>query len=140
GFSIGTETLGSIVSPSSRCGCAGLRPTYGRISRFGAMGLSWTMDKVGPICRSVEDCAVVLSAAYGPEQKDLTVLNVPFKFDATAPIGRLRIGYVKSEFDRMEGDRKKLYDQVLEDLAKAGANLKPVEFSLMSTQPIMILL
>ncbi len=62
GFSIGTETLGSIVSPSSLCGCTGLRPTYGRVSRYGAMGLSWTMDKIGPICRGVEDCAAALNA------------------------------------------------------------------------------
>ena len=73
GFSIGTETLGSIVSPSSTCGVTGLRPTYGRVSRFGAMGLSWTMDKIGPICRGVEDCAAVLDAIYGPDQHDLTV-------------------------------------------------------------------
>src|SRR5258706_13206736 len=64
GFSIGTETLGSIISPSSRCGVAGLRPTYGRVSRYGAMGLSWTMDKIGPICRGVEDCAAALNGMY----------------------------------------------------------------------------
>src|SRR4029450_1070660 len=77
GFSIGTETLGSIVSPSSRCGTVGLRPTYGRVSRYGAMGLSWTMDKIGPICRSVEDCAAVLASIYGPDGKDITVGDVP---------------------------------------------------------------
>jgi Asp-tRNA(Asn)/Glu-tRNA(Gln) amidotransferase A subunit family amidase len=66
GFAIGTETLGSIISPSARCGVTGLRPTYGRISRYGAMALSWTMDKIGPICRGVEDCALVLDALYGP--------------------------------------------------------------------------
>ncbi|MEP6635931.1 MAG: amidase, partial [Acidobacteriota bacterium] len=71
GFSIGTETLGSIVSPSSRCGVVSLRPTYGRVSRYGAMGLSWTMDKVGPICRGVEDCAAALEAIYGPDERDL---------------------------------------------------------------------
>ena len=67
GFSIGTETLGSIISPSSRNGVVGLRPTYGRVSRYGAMGLSWTMDKIGPICRGVEDCAAALDAIYGPD-------------------------------------------------------------------------
>src|SRR5262245_44636471 len=81
GFSIGTETLGSIVSPSTRCGCAGLRPTYGRVSRYGAMGLSWTMDKIGPICRGVEDCAATLNAIYGPDGKDITVGDAPFNWN-----------------------------------------------------------
>src|SRR5260370_39156740 len=69
GFSIGTETLGSIVSPSSRCGVTGLRPTYGRVNRYGAVGLSWTMDKIGPICRSVDGCADPLDAIYAPAQR-----------------------------------------------------------------------
>src|SRR6188474_1498908 len=81
GFSIGTETLGSIVSPSSRCGVTGLRPTYGRVSRYGAMGLSWTMDKIGPICRGVEDCAAALNAIYGPDGRDLTVGEAGFNWD-----------------------------------------------------------
>ena len=71
GFAIGTETLGSIVSPSSRCGVTGLRLTYGRVSRYGAMGLSWTMDKIGPLCRAVEDCAIVLEAIYGADRRDI---------------------------------------------------------------------
>ncbi|HSQ19925.1 MAG TPA: amidase, partial [Blastocatellia bacterium] len=86
GFSIGTETLGSIVSPSSRCGCVGLRPTYGRVSRYGAMGLSWTMDKIGPICRGVEDCAATLSAIYGPDQRDITVGDAPFNWNPDVPL------------------------------------------------------
>ncbi len=140
GFSLGTETLGSIISPSTRCGTAGLRPTYGRISRYGAMGLSWTMDKIGPICRTVEDCALVLNAAYGPDQRDGTVLDVPFNFNAQSPIGKLKIGYTKADFDRQEGDRKKMYDQVLVDLKRAGANLEPVELPAMQTQALLILL
>ena len=140
GFSIGTETLGSIVSPSSRCGCAGLRPTYGRISRYGAMGLSWTMDKVGPICRSVEDLALVLHAAYGPDDHDTTVTNIPFHFNAREPIGKLRVGYIKAEFDRLEGERKKMFDQVLVDMKRAGATVVPAEIPQMSTGPLMILL
>ena len=83
GFSIGSETLGSIVSPSARCGATGLRPTFGRISRHGAMALSWSMDKLGPICRSVEDCALVLGAIYGPDGKDLTVSDSPLRLAAT---------------------------------------------------------
>jgi len=140
GFAIGTETLGSIVSPCARCGCAGLRPTYGRISRHGAMGLSWTMDKVGPICRTVEDCALVLNAAYGPDEIDRTVGAAPFHFDASAPIGKLRIGFIKAEFDRLEGDRRKMYDQVLADLKRSGATLEPVELPAMQAGPMMILL
>ena len=140
GFSIGTETLGSIVSPCSRCGVTGLRPTYGRISRFGAMGLSWTMDKIGPICRSVEDCALVLHAAYGPDGRDTTVLNVPFNFNGGAPVRGLRVGYIKAEFDRVEGDRRKILDQALLDLSRAGAVLKPVEFAVSKAQPVLILL
>lgn len=84
GFAIGTETLGSIVSPSSRCGVVGLRSTYGRVSRYGAMALSWTMDKIGPICRGVEDCAVALNAIYGPDARDLTVGNASFSLESGA--------------------------------------------------------
>src|SRR6185503_11758001 len=103
GFSIGTETLGSIVSPSSRCGVVGLRPTYGRVSRYGAMGLSWTMDKIGPMCRGVEDCAAALSAIYGPDGKDITVGDAPFNWNPDANISPLRIGYLKTEFDGTGG-------------------------------------
>src|SRR5213080_409046 len=99
GFSIGTETLGSIVSPSSRCGVTGLRPTYGRASRYGAMGLSWTMDKIGPICRGVEDCAAALDAIYGPDGRDLTVSDAPFNWSPEMPLSTLRVGYLKTEFE-----------------------------------------
>src|SRR6188474_3814134 len=95
GFSIGTETLGSIVSPSSRCGCTGLRPTYGRVSRYGAMALSWTMDKIGPICRGVEDCAAALNGIYGPDGRDLTVGDAHFNWEPSVPLNKMRIGYVK---------------------------------------------
>src|SRR5215218_4414396 len=95
GFSIGTETLGSIVSPSSRCGVTGLRPTYGRVSRYGAMGLSWTMDKIGPMCRGVEDCAAALHAIYGPDGKDITVGDAPFNWNPDTNLSTLRIGYLK---------------------------------------------
>ena len=78
GFSIGTETLGSIISPSNACGVAGLRPTYGRVSRYGAMALSWTMDKIGPMCRGAEDCALVFNSIYGSDGHDETVVDAPF--------------------------------------------------------------
>ena len=128
GFSIGTETLGSIISPSSRCGVVGLRPTYGRISRYGAMGLSWTMDKVGPICRSVEDCAAALNAAYGPDGRDLTVGDVPFDWQPDRPLAEMRIGYLKTEFDQQtDAERKTIYQQALDALKTGGANLQPIE-------------
>jgi len=139
GFSIGTETLGSIVSPSSRCGVTGLRPTYGRVSRYGAMGLSWTMDKIGPICRGVEDCAAALSAIYGPDGKDITVGDAPFNWNPDTNISTLRIGYLKTEFDgpatpptneqqRTQAEqRRALYKTALDVLEKAGAKLTPIE-------------
>jgi len=98
GFSIGTETGGSIVEPSGICGVTGLRPTYGRVSRYGAMTLTWSLDKIGPMCRSVEDCALVLNAIQGPDNLDLTVQDVPFNWDADLDIRKLRVGYLKAAF------------------------------------------
>ena len=92
GFAIGTETLGSIVSPSVVNGVTGLRPTYGRVSRHGAMALCWTMDKLGPMCRGVEDCAMVLSAIHGPDGHDPTVPSIPFRWDPTADLEGIRAG------------------------------------------------
>ena len=99
GFSIGTETLGSISAPSTRCGVTGLRPTFGFVPRTGAMALSWTMDKIGPICRSVEDCAMVLSAIYGPDGHDLSMRDAAFNWDANYDWKKLRVGYIKSSFE-----------------------------------------
>jgi Asp-tRNA(Asn)/Glu-tRNA(Gln) amidotransferase A subunit family amidase len=99
GFAIGTETRGSIISPSAANGVTGLRPTYGRVSRHGAMALSWTMDKIGPMCRSVEDCALVFNAIYGPDGRDETVVDAPFAWNPDLPLAKLRIGYVKTEFE-----------------------------------------
>ncbi len=127
GYAIGTETRGSIVSPSIRCGTVGLRPTYGRVPRTGAMGLSWTMDKVGPICRGVEDCALVLNAMYGPDGRDRTVTAAPFDWQASKPLASMRIGVVQKAFDGMKGEMKDLYAQALDDLKKAGVTMKPVE-------------
>jgi Asp-tRNA(Asn)/Glu-tRNA(Gln) amidotransferase A subunit family amidase len=98
-FSIGSETLGSISSPSTRCGVTGLRPTFGFVPRTGAMALSWTMDKLGPICRSVEDCAAVLQAIYGPDGHDLSVRDAAFNWNADLDWKSLRIGYLKTSFD-----------------------------------------
>ncbi|QQS49486.1 MAG: amidase [Acidobacteriota bacterium] len=148
GFSIGTETLGSIVSPSSRCGVTGLRPTYGRISRYGAMGLSWTMDKIGPICRGVEDCALVLDALYGPDGHDRTVEDVPFNWNPARPLSQMKIGYIVAEFEGRGGgnnqqnaeERRKMYQQALDDLRRAGAKLVPFELPKFDTGPLRIIL
>src|SRR5437867_211158 len=98
-FAIGTETRGSIISPSSTCGVVGLRPTYGRVSRYGAMALSWTMDKIGPMCRRVEDCAIVFNAMYGADGRDETVVDAPFTWNPDVPLSSLKIGYVAREFE-----------------------------------------
>ena len=97
-FSIGSDTGGSIVQPSERNGLAGLRPTFGRVSRYGGMTLAWTQDTVGPLCRSAEDCALVFDAIYGPDGKDNSVIDVPFGWDATADVRKLRVGYLNSAF------------------------------------------
>jgi Asp-tRNA(Asn)/Glu-tRNA(Gln) amidotransferase A subunit family amidase len=135
GFSIGTETLGSISSPSTRCGVTGLRPTFGRVPRTGAMALSWSMDKIGPICRSVEDCALVFAAIHGPDGQDLSIKDYPFNWNANVKPGALRIGYVKSTFDLAERDAqdrlqhptKSHDDAALEVLRRLGAQMVPVE-------------
>lgn len=139
GFSIGTETLGSIVSPSSRCGVTGLRPTYGRVSRYGAMGLSWTMDKIGPICRGVEDCAAALDAIYGPDKGDLTVGDPHFNWNPDLPLSSLRVGYLKTEFEftpppnateaqrKLAEQRNAMYKEALDALTKAGVKMTPIE-------------
>jgi Asp-tRNA(Asn)/Glu-tRNA(Gln) amidotransferase A subunit family amidase len=98
-FAIGSETLGSISSPSTRCGTTGLRPTFGLVPRTGAMALSWTMDKLGPICRAVEDTAIVLSAIHGPDGHDRTVHNAAFNWDANLDWRKLRVGYLKADFE-----------------------------------------
>ncbi len=98
-FAIGTETRGSILSPSSVNGLAGLRPTYGRVSRYGAMALSTTMDKIGPLCRHVEDAVLVFNAIYGPDKRDGSVADAAFHWNPDAPLAGIRIAYVKSAFD-----------------------------------------
>jgi Asp-tRNA(Asn)/Glu-tRNA(Gln) amidotransferase A subunit family amidase len=98
-FSIGSETLGSISSPSTRCGVTGLRPTFGFVPRTGAMALSWTQDKLGPICRAVEDCAAVLQAIHGPDGQDLSVRDAAFNWNADLDWRSFRVGYIKASFD-----------------------------------------
>ncbi len=127
-FAIGTETYGSIMSPSSRCGTTGFRPTFGAVSRAGAMALSWSLDKVGPICRSVEDCAIVLDAIAGADAADPATIDVPLAIDvsgdAAKSIDGLTIGWLASEF---EGPRVSAGDHAVVDALKAsGAKLVPV--------------
>lgn len=125
-FSIGTETLGSIVSPSTRCGLSGLRPTYGRVSRHGAMALSWSMDKIGPICRSAEDCALVFDAIRGLDPKDLSLTEAAFNYKPAVNLSELRIGYLKSDFEQYPYNQAK--DSVtLAVLESLGAELIPMK-------------
>ncbi|MBM4169243.1 MAG: amidase [Ignavibacteria bacterium] len=138
-FAIGSETHGSIVSPSARCGTTGLRPTYGRVSRTGAMALSWTMDKIGPICRTVEDCAIVFNAIYGPDGIDQTLYDVPFNYDPTVKLKDLRIGYLKTEFDSARAN-KPFNDSVLTVLRQLGANLIPIQLPKYPTQNLSFIL
>jgi Asp-tRNA(Asn)/Glu-tRNA(Gln) amidotransferase A subunit family amidase len=126
-FGIGSETYGSIVSPCDRCGATGLRPTYGRVSRFGAMPLSWSMDKLGPICRTVEDCAIVFNAIYGPDGLDQSVYDLPFNYDPKLKLSKLRVGYLKGDFDGEKGERKEHDEATLQKLRALGANMIPVE-------------
>ncbi len=125
-FAIGTETWGSIVSPSTVCGVSGLRPTYGRVSRTGAMALSWSMDKIGPICRNAEDLAIVFDAIKGQDGIDQTLYDFPFNYNPKIDFKKLRIGYLKKDFDKKYTFHKN-DSLALETLKKLGANLTPIE-------------
>jgi Asp-tRNA(Asn)/Glu-tRNA(Gln) amidotransferase A subunit family amidase len=134
GFSIGTETFGSIVQPSSRCGATGLRPTYGRVSRHGCMTLAWSMDKVGPIARSVEDCALVFGAIHGFDGLDPTAVDRPFAWPPRRQLHTLRVGYVEGgqRGGGQAGNREEL--RVLREL---GVQLVPIK--LPATYPVQAL-
>jgi len=126
-FAIGTETWGSIVSPSATCGATGLRPTFGSISRSGAMTLSWSLDKVGPICRSAEDAAIVFQYIHGTDGKDLSAVNMPFNFPANKKLSAMKIGYAKNYFDRIKDTTRSEW-KVLNEFKKMGVTLIPVNF------------
>lgn len=121
GFALGSETLGSIVSPCRACGSTGLRPTFGRVSRAGCMPLAWSMDKIGPITRSVEDCALVFDAIHGADGLDLTAVDRPFAWPAVRPVRGLRVGYLERK-DHPTDQRPEL--KVLREL---GATLVPIK-------------
>jgi Asp-tRNA(Asn)/Glu-tRNA(Gln) amidotransferase A subunit family amidase len=126
-FAIGTETWGSIVSPASICGATGLRPTFGSISRSGAMTLSWSLDKIGPICRSAEDAAVVFTYIHGTDGNDMSAVNKPFNYKPDADIKKLKIGYAKNYFDRITDTSRNEW-KVLDTYRKMGVELIPVVF------------
>jgi len=134
-FAIGTETSGSILSPSARCGLAGLRPTFGRISRHGCMALSWTQDRLGPICRYAEDCAIVMQAIARPDGRDMSVSDAPFHWDATVDARRLRVGIIQESFDGLTNDDAKANAQkTLDTLRGVGvANFVPMTIPTFNT-------
>jgi Asp-tRNA(Asn)/Glu-tRNA(Gln) amidotransferase A subunit family amidase len=128
GFSIGTDTGGSIIQPSTRNGISGLRPTFGRVSRYGAMTLAWTQDTIGPMCRSAEDCALVLDAIHGPDGKDNTVLDVPFNWDASADVTTLRVGYLRTAAEGEGADEiRRNTDAALGVIRSLGVSVVPFE-------------
>ena len=126
-FAIGTETWGSIVSPSTTCGATGLRPTFGSISRTGAMALSYSLDKVGPICRSAADAAVVFNYIHGTDGKDGSAVNKPFNYSPNKDIKKLKIAYAKNYFDKIKDTSRNEF-KVLEEFRKLGVQLIPVIF------------
>ncbi len=126
-FALGTETLGSIVSPSTRCGVTGLRPTFGRVSRAGGMALSWSMDKVGPMARNAKDLAIVFDAIQGVDGLDPSLISSAFNYDSSKDLSQLKVGYIKSFFDGQY--RGNEFDkQVLKDLESLGVELREVNW------------
>jgi len=165
GFAIGSETLGSISSPSTRCGCTGLRPTFGHVPRTGAMALSWSQDKLGPICRAVEDCALALHAIYGPDGEDRSVQPAAFNWNAHQDWRKFRVGFLDSEFkfdraaleERVKNFRnvtdaekqqiiksaeydQKFNDAALQKLRDMGAKMTPIELPKLPYQPMVTIL
>ncbi len=126
-FAIGTETWGSIISPATICGATGLRPTFGSISRTGAMALSYSLDKVGPICRSASDAAIVFNYLHGTDGKDLSAVDMPFNYEPNKDIKKMRIGYAKNYFDQIKDSSKNEW-KVLAEFKKLGVELIPVDF------------
>jgi Asp-tRNA(Asn)/Glu-tRNA(Gln) amidotransferase A subunit family amidase len=144
GFALGTETLGSIVSPCTRTGATGLRPTFGRVSRHGAMALSWSMDKIGPIGRNVEDCALVFHALHGADGLDPTAVDRPFAWDPDRDPRTLRVGYCKSIFEAKPAEGREewhAFDLAVLDVLRAqGIRLVPIELPQLPVQPLRVIL
>lgn len=125
-FAIGTETWGSIISPSTNCGATGLRPTFGSTSRTGAMALSYSLDKIGPICRSAEDAAIVFNFIHGTDGKDQAAVNMPFNYTGKTDLSKMRIAYAKNYFESADTLGNEL--KVLDVYRKLGATLIAVDF------------
>ncbi|MGH9709242.1 MAG: amidase [Candidatus Acidiferrales bacterium] len=165
GFAIGSETLGSISSPSTRCGCTGLRPTFGHVPRTGAMALSWSQDKLGPICRAAEDCALALDAIHGPDAEDRSVQSAAFSWNAHQDWRKFRVGFLESEFkfdraaleERVKNFRgvtdaerqqiitsaeydQKFNDAALQKLRDMGVKMTPIELPKLPYQPMTTIL
>ncbi|MEE9443039.1 MAG: amidase [candidate division Zixibacteria bacterium] len=138
-FAIGSETWGSIVSPSTRCGTTGLRPTYGAVSRAGAMALSWTMDKLGPICRTVEDCALVYNAIRGSDGIDMSVIDAAFNYNPDIDLKSLKIGYLKKDFDT-DSSYMEHNNNALQVMRGLGVDLIEIELPDMPIMPMSIIL
>ena len=138
-FAIGTETWGSIVSPSTVCGTTGLRPTFGRVSRTGAMALSWSMDKIGPICRTAEDLAIVFNEVYGEDGIDQTLYNVPFNYKPNIEFKNLKIGYLKKDFDK-EYDFHLNDSLTLAKIKELGVELIPIELPELPVEDLAFIL
>ena len=138
-FAIGTETWGSIVSPSTVCGTTGLRPTFGRVSRTGAMALSWSMDKIGPICRTAEDLAIVFNEVYGEDGIDQTLYNIPFNYKPNIEFKNLKIGYLKKDFDK-EYDFHLNDSLTLAKIKELGVELIPIELPELPVEDLAFIL
>jgi Asp-tRNA(Asn)/Glu-tRNA(Gln) amidotransferase A subunit family amidase len=136
-FAIGTETWGSITSPATVCGATGFRPTFGSVSRSGAMALSWSLDKIGPITRSVEDAAIVFNYIHGTDGKDLSAVNMPFNYDAKKDVKQLKIAYAKNYFDKLDTARADW--KVLDVFKQMGVQLIPIDFPDSTVYPFNIM-
>ena len=138
-FALGTETLGSIVSPSARCGATGLRPTFGRVPRTGCMALSWTMDKIGVLARSAEDAALVLWAIHGADGRDRNAVTAPFSLHSPGKLEELRFGYVPSAFQG-EYDDAAIDAAALKQIEKLGVALQPIELPDLPVEEMLVIL
>jgi Asp-tRNA(Asn)/Glu-tRNA(Gln) amidotransferase A subunit family amidase len=139
-FALGSETLGSIVSPATICGVTGLRPTFGRVPRTGAMTLCWSLDKIGPLARTAEDCALVLEAIHGPDLQDPSCIDVPLPSCRHArPLARLRIGFLETDLSRDQANASN-HLATLEQLRQLGATLRPVRLPDIPSSPLWLIL
>lgn len=138
-FAIGTETWGSIVAPSTVCGVSGLRPTYGRVNRTGAMALSWSMDKIGPICRNAEDLAIVFNSIYGKDEIDQTLIDYPFNYRSEINFKNLKVGYLKHDFE-MDYPFHDNDSLTLATLLSLGVKLIPIELPKVPVENISFIL